>query len=121
MDTLIVGGIVVLALIVLVVALVMWLASPVDGETVTMTVDEALGRVVASEQVDPHGHIEARQFWYNDDAREWQHIPCTGEPEPGPISLVDQRIADGRGLTTPGSRDWDADLAGIAAKMDGRK
>jgi hypothetical protein len=99
MDTLIVGGIVVLALIVLVVALVMWLASPVDGETVTMTVDEALGREVASEQQDPHGHIDARQFYFDEIRRDWLPI---GESDYKEQTVVDRRIEQGVGVSLPG-------------------
>lgn len=88
------------------VFLLIWIAGvmrePKTGETVNLSPDEAYGRSRnASEQMQPHDNIEARQFYYNDDSREWEHIPGTGEPEPGPMSLVNQRITEGRDVHQP--------------------
>ena len=72
---------------------------------------------------DPHDHQNPRQFAFNEDenVRDWDHIPGTGEPEPGAISLFDAKTRDGKGLTrqevTNSHRVTGRDQAEIIGRM----
>jgi hypothetical protein len=59
-----------------------------------------------------------RQFYFDERTRDWEHIPGTGEPEPGPLSLIDQRIRDGVNTETHSHRVTGRDLAEVMGRAE---